>query len=756
MSNIAARAFKMRLKKGSDFKTKPRVHTVFHKFSIFPGRDRALLYVLFFLICLSTFSSFSFPSGDAPVSSSNGIGEEKLNLLLISIDTLRTDRLSCYNTDRLETPNIDSLAEKGTVFARAFAHASTTLASHTSMLLGTTPLYHGVHDNLNFKVREEHLTLAELLKRHGYATSAFLGAFPLDARFGLSQGFDSYDDGDFWSKSKGDEVSAERRAGVVVDRAMEWLNGRSTPWFMWVHFFDPHHPYEPPEPYRTQYKDAPYDGEVAYVDHELGRLFVYLKKLRLEEKTIIVFTADHGESLGEHGEETHGCFAYNSTIWIPLIIYMPGSKPRVVRQDVSHIDIFPTVCDYLKLEKPAVLQGMSLLPCMEGKKLGERTIYFESLSPYYNFGWAPIRGIIQKEHKFIDSPIPELYDLEKDFDETQNLIQQNDMTGYQKSLRQNVQLLGSDESPRAEEKTDKDALEKLRSLGYIGSYPGERKQKFTAEDDAKILLPFHYKAEEALALKDQGRIGEGIELLKEVITEKKNVSKAYSNLAALYRSQGRLGDAIQVLRMGLEFLPDSYMIFSGYMGFLSEACRWDEMISVFEGLAFKQLEFDPYVWDLAGQAHLHLGDLEKALLLCERAVSIDENYAVSYVNQGSIHLKIFHSTSAPDTLSKATLNFEKALVLDPELSAAHDGLGLVDMIDGNFDEAIQHLETALRLEPDLYHVIYNLGLAHMKNGDKANALFYLSRFKNTPPYMTFSPIEKDKLERYIDECIDRQ
>lgn len=719
------------------------------------GKSRFLSFMALSFLFFSSFSSLSFPSDRVRLSSENGSSQKKFNLLLITIDTLRADSLGCFSPGKKETPHIDALAAKGVLFSRAFAHTSTTLASHTNILLGTTPLYHGIHDNLNFKVGPEHLTLAEYLKKEGYATGAFLGAFPLDSRFGLSQGFDTYDDGEFWSSAAGDPESAERPAGAVVDRALEWLGGRGSPWFAWVHCFDPHHPYEPPEPFRSEYRDAPYDGEVAYVDRELGRLFAFLKKERLEENTIIVFTADHGESLGEHGEKTHGCFTYNSTIWIPLIIQIPGSKPRVVRQDVSHIDIFPTVCDCLNIEKPSVLQGLSLIPCIEGKKLEKRTIYFESLSPYYNFGWAPIRGIIQNGQKFIDSQIPELYDLEKDFDESDNLAPDVDSGAFREMLDRIIRVQESSGSFDSEKAADKGTLEKLKSLGYVGSFPGEKKRKFSIEDDAKVLLPYHYKAEEALELKAEGKEREGIELLKEVITEKKNVAKAYSNLAAIYSSQGRLEDAIQVLRMGLEFIPESYSIFSGYTGYLSEAGRWDEVISVFEGSAFSQLDFDPYVWNITGQAYLHNGDLEEALSCCERAVAIDENYGAAYSNLGIIHIKFFGLTEDPEELSKAYIDFEKALELDPQSSSAHQGLGLFYLYSGNYDTAVHHLEIALRLQPDMHHATYNLGIANLKKGNKAEALYYFTQFKNSSSYLTFPPGERERLESFIDECKDR-
>jgi len=686
-----------------------------------------------------------------PLALPNTKKEAKKNVLLITIDTLRADRLSCYGSLSVRTPNIDSLAEKGVQFLRAFAHTSTTLPSHANILLGVTPVYHGVHDNLNFKVGDQYLSLAEHLKQEGYATGAFVGAFPLDSRFGLSQGFDTYD-GDFGLTTSGKVVSGERSAETVIARALEWLNQCSSPWFLWIHCYDPHDPYEPPEPFKSRYNTSPYDGEVAYVDYAMKELFQYLEGKNLFENTMIVFTGDHGESLGEHGEMTHGYFAYNSTIHVPLFVYIPGMKPRAVQQNVSHIDVFPTICESLNIKKPPFLQGISLIPPMKGKKLDRRPIYFESLLPFYDLGWAPIRGIIQDNYKFIESPIPELYDLEKDFAETKNVAHKNKIDAYRKQLSQIIQIQEPREDVKAEKKIDRDTLERLKSLGYVGDYFEEKKKTFSAEDDVKILLPFHNKSVEALELWDKGKAGEGIELLKKVITEKKNISTAYSNLASIYKSQGRLSDATQVLRLGIESIPESYMIFSSYVDYLSEAGQWDEIISVFERMSFKQFEFDPVIWNLVGVAYANIGDFEKALLFCERAVAIDDIFPISYSNLGRIHLNIFNLSTNPQELQKASQNYKRALELDPKISSAHDGLGIIHLYKKNYDMAIHHLEAALQLQPDLNHSLYNLGIANLKKGDKAKALACFNRFKRSPSYEHFSPQEKKKLYVYIKKC----
>jgi arylsulfatase A-like enzyme/Flp pilus assembly protein TadD len=675
------------------------------------------------------------------------------NVLLITIDTLRSDRLSCYSPEHSETPHIDALAAKSTLFTRAFAHTSTTLPSHANILLGTTPLYHGVHNNLNFVVRDEYLSLAEHLKQNGYSTAAFVGAFPVHSRFGLSQGFDVYDE-DFGENTQKKIIERERPAEAVVDRALEWLDKSISPWFLWIHCYDPHDPYEPPEPFKAKYQTQPYDGEVAYVDFALKKLFRYLEDKGLFANSVIVFTGDHGEGLGDHEESTHGIFAYNSTIWIPLIIHVPGMKPSTVHQNVSHIDVFPTVCDTLKIENPSFLQGESLIPLIRGRKQRKRPIYFESLSLYYAAGWAPIRGIIQDEVKFIDSPIPELFRLDQDFHETQNIAQSKNLGPFRKNLERLIQQNTSKQSENAEKASGQETLEKLKSLGYIGSYPGERKETFGVDDDAKVLTPFYNKAMKAMELYDEGNTEEGISLLKEVITAKKNVATAYMNLSMIYKRQGRLDDAIQVLRLGHESLPDDYSIYSFYLEDLSKAGRWNEIISAFEGRDFKQFEFDPYIWNLLGIAYSNTGDFENALMFCEKAIVIDEKFSAAYSNLGRIYFEIFASSADPQELQEAVQYYQKALDLDHEIGEAHDGIGVIYMYAEDYDKAIHHLETALKLQPRMHHTLYNLGIAYLKQGNKKKALHNFNKFKSSPAFAQLPPQEKSKLEEYIKQCQD--
>ncbi len=259
------------------------------------------------------------------------------------------------------------MAGESLVFTRAFAHNPVTLPSHANILTGATSLYHGVSDNTGFKLDRKFLTIPQYLRRSGYATAAFIGAFPLDSRFGLDQGFDVYDDY-YGTRNEREFFFVERPAEKVIAPAMAWIGKQSGKWFGWVHLFDPHQPYLPPSPFKEQYADDPYSGEVAYVDSQLGVLFDFLRARRLLEKTVVIVTADHGEALGEKGEDTHSYFAYNNTIHVPLFVHIPGRKPGTFAGNVCHADIFPTLCAVLGLKVPPHVQGESLLAIMAAGK----------------------------------------------------------------------------------------------------------------------------------------------------------------------------------------------------------------------------------------------------------------------------------------------------------------------------------------------------------------------------------------------------
>jgi arylsulfatase A-like enzyme len=701
------------------------------------------LIFCFFLIIFFLCPTYTYSLGGT-------IPKEKWNVLLITIDTLRADWLSCYGSEHLDTPNSDSLAERGVLFSRAFANTSTTLPSHVNILLGTTPPYHGVHDNINFVVREGFLTLAEYLKDHDYSNGAFIGAYPLHAKFGLNQGFDTYDD-EMDRLPFQDFMSEERKGEVVIDRALSWLKMRNSPWFLWIHCWDPHDPYEPPEPYLTQYKENPYTGEVAYVDFVLGRFFAYLEENNLFEDTLVIFTGDHGESLGQHGEKTHGFFAYNTTIWIPLIITSPGFEKRRVVQYVSHIDIFPTVCDILNLEKPSFLQGISLVPALKGKKVPQKPIYFESLHPYYSKGWAPLRGFVFNKEKYIRSPIPELYDLAADFDEKNNLATKRKLDRFEKQLEKIMNDYVSPESDRAEERLDKESLEKLRSLGYISSSQDTRKDSFSRSDDVKVLLPYYNQAMEALEQYEEGNKKQGFETLKSIITERNDFAVAYINLADLYKREKRLRDAVEVLKIGHENVPSDYFVFFSLLLYLQEAGQYKNIIQAFHGKSYLQMEYDPAIWNLLGNAYYKTRNFEKAVDQYEMALSLDAESQLLFANLGEAQFSLALKKKDKAMLEKALQNFQTAVKLDPEYALAYVGLGKAFRLLGRFDYAIASFRKALDLDDKLDEALYVLGLTYLDKGDKDKALNTLTLYKQKY-YDSLSGDFKQKLDDLIKNC----
>ncbi len=674
----------------------------------------------------------------------------KYNILLITIDTLRADKLSCYGSQSPQTPHIDQLAEKGVLFSRAFANTSTTLPSHTNILSGTTPNYHGVHENLNFIVSEKLLTLAEHLKNNGYATGAFVGAYPLDSRFGLSQGFDVYDD-KYSRVHSVNLASLERNAEEVIKSALTWLNGRKSPWFLWIHCWDPHTPYEPPEPFKTQYKEHPYDGEVAYVDSALGKLFDHMEENSLYDSTLIIFTGDHGESLGQHGEKTHGYFAYNSSTRIPLIIVLPEAIPSHVEQYVSHIDIFPTVCDVLGIEKPTYLQGTSLLPALTGKKLLEKPIYFESLYPYYSRGWAPLKGFILKKAKFIDSPIPELYDLDRDFDELDNRLEQKNVSKLRSQLQQIIDDLTPSEKVDAAQTVDRKTRERLASLGYVSSVQSSQKKNFSVQDDIKALLPYINKTDDARDLYKNGKSDEAIKLLLEILKERKDIDMAYKNLAAIYQEKGNTEEALSILEQGVSALPSSHEILIEYMKGLIATDQYDRVISAFEKSSIREAEYDPEIWDNLGTAYANKGRFEEAIKAFEMGLSLDDKHPELYNNLANACYSYGLQSKDPFLFSRCFEYYKKAIELDPGYAVPYYGLGHAYRQQGNLGGAIYCWEKALEADPDFRRAHFDLAMAYLSSGNKVKACEMFSEYKKRY-YHLMVPADKERLDVLLKEC----
>jgi len=396
-------------------------------------------------------------------------------ILLITLDTTRADRLGCYGYKGGTTPNLDAFAAESVRFEEAQSPVPVTLPSHASMFTGRYPAAHGVRYNGMFKLGDGAVTVAELLKEASWRTGAVPAAYPVAAKTGIGQGFETYDDMFEEPGAKKLPPNAERKAEEVTRRGIAWIEacppGRK--FFLWLHYYDPHLDYDPPFPFSVRFRDHPYEGEIAYMDREVGKVFEALKKKSLYDKMLILVAGDHGEGLYDHGEKMHQNLVYQSTLRVPLLVKPPGRpRPRVVGEPVSLVDVGPTILDYAGLPLPADTDGISLRPAIEGGSLPRRELYFEALAGALVFGWSPLEGVRRGKWKFIRSVSPELYDLEADPAEANNLFETDrDLASdLEASLRA---MLGRFEKNEGQAESvaaplDREEMERLASLGYIG------------------------------------------------------------------------------------------------------------------------------------------------------------------------------------------------------------------------------------------------------------------------------------------------
>jgi len=712
-------------------------------------------FQLFILIGLSLFickgSANPIEAGKYTPHSS-GINLEKwrdCNVLLVTIDTLRYDRIGFYSQKYLKTPNIDKVASKSSVFVNAFAHNPLTLPSHVNILTGTTPLYHGIGDNSGFKLEDRFLTISEFLKKQGYKTGAFIGAFPLDSRFGLIQGFDIYED-NYGTHNSLDLFFVERRAEKVISPAIEWISKIQRKWFSWIHLFDPHQPYFPPPPFDKNFAHDLYSGEVAYVDMQLGILFDFMEKKNLFQNTIVIITSDHGEALGEKGEKTHGYFAYNNTIHIPLIVYLPGSKSIIVDENVCHTDIFPTICHSLGYKIPSHIQGESLIPLIEGKKRKNKDIYFESLTPYLNRGWAPLRGFIRDNIKFIDLPIKEVYHIKEDINENKNLAFQSDIGKFKFNLfRLRKRLEGRLKTTRSK-KIDPDVRSKLKTLGYISGTPGKKKKVFTDEDDLKTLLPFQNKMHQALGKYLLGNPIQAVKELKSIIEKKPSFILIYRNIATIYSEIGQRDKAIDILKEGLEKNPDNVSIMSKLGVMLAESGQIDEAITLLE-YCLKKDVYDPEIYNFLGVAYFKKGKFKLAFDNYNNVLELDHNYAPAYNNIGTLYLILYQREKDEKLYSLAMQSFDRAIEIDPLLYSALNGRGSAHYFKNKIVQAVNDWKKAIEVKPKFAEPYFNIGVTYLKVGDKESALKYLLLCKERM-YSNLPLKEQKRLNRLLMEA----
>jgi len=636
------------------------------------------------------------------------------NVLLITLDTTRADHLSCYakaagvnsgpataglkpgatssGKSYARTPRLDALAARGVLFLHATAQVPLTLPSHACIMTGAYPPVHGLRDMGGFVLDKSHPTIASLTQAAGFQTAAFVGSRAVARRFGLSHGFDTYDDdmGPQTEEGKLPGVFPERRASVVTDRALDWLKQNAQRKFLlWAHYYDPHQPYDPPEPYKREYAKSLYDGEIAYMDEQVGRLLDGLDQLGLTSRTLVIAVGDHGESLGEHGEATHGIFLYDATLHIPLIVAGPDvPRGKMIDDQVRSIDIHPTVTEFLHLPPSPEAQGVSLWPLIQhGTHVRSDYSYGETLYPRTNMGWSELRAMRTDGWKFILAPHSELYDLHRDPGELQNLIAQHPTQAgqFEKLVWKTAGTQGKTENLTTVP-LDEQTRRELASLGYVSGGASSEVQLGSAAADPKNQIPvlkIIERVEDFLNAHDNARAAQTME---QVVRLDPGNARARVDLAAAYERAGQFERAAEVYQnaIKLHMLTD-------------------------------------IVYSRLGKLYLRLHKLDKAVDAMTNAREINPANLDNLRNLGTAQLQLGH-------VDEAERAFKAILLQNDHHSAAYNGLGLVAIQRGDADAARHDFEKAIEFDSTAAEPLLNLGVLCDKAGDKVQALGYYRQF----------------------------
>lgn len=662
------------------------------------------------------------------------------NVLLITLDTTRADRLGCYGHSQALTPTLDALAKAGVRFDQAFATAPLTLPSHATMMTGLYPPEHGLRTNGKGRLHQDVPTLSRALQRAGYRTGAFVGAFVLDSKFGLEQGFDQYDDDLQQTRRTEDPLHRERAGNVVVDRALAWL-GRPTyrPFFCWVHLYDPHFPYQPHrDDFGTEFEQRPYDGELAFVDRQIQRLMDYLKSNPRTENTLVVVVGDHGEGLGDHQEAMHGYMLYNSTLRVPWLAVWPGHIPPdvVVEQPVSLVDLTPTVLDCLQIPLLPKMSGRSLTPSFSGQPVSPSPCYAETDDPRLDNGWSGLQMFLTPDWKYIRTAKPELFRWRDDPGESRNLAS-SDAEQLQAMNDQLLDFLAG-LSPRGTDLAVLSPREKrvLESLGYTAGQSSAQPFDETNLPDIKDMVVHFNRVVEATHLLEEGRLAEAEKLLRETVEQVPDYATAWGNLGRCLARQGRIDEARacyqQVLDRNaedvsallnlatadlaqqrpqaaaahlqrvLELDPESAEAHFYLAGVNMQLGKPDNA----SGHLTRALACDPeHVPSLISLADLQLeqGKPQEALDLYASAITLDPYDPGPYINRGIAFGQL-------ERLDEAVACFSAGLTLNPDHPLLHSNLGFAWQQLGRYGEAIRHYEQALRAAPEEPLALINLPL----------------------------------------------
>lgn len=611
------------------------------------------------------------------------------NVLLITLDTTRADRLGCYGYRKGSTPNLDELAAAGTRFQNAYCQVPLTLPSHASILTGLNPCRHGVHNNGNYALQPEFTTLTEIFKEQGFVTAAFVASFSVDSRFGLDQGFETYDD--LFERGKAFKTyNAERQADGVYEAFSRWMERNyGSRFFAWVHFFDPHFPYNPPPEFARRFQADPYDGEIAFMDRYVGRVVELLKIYGCYDRTLIIIAGDHGEAFGEKVEQGHGLFLYEMSLRVPLIVVGPGlPSGQVISRPVRLIDIMPTIIDILGVKQTPEVDGQSLKPLLLGKNLKPADIYLESFFPRENYGWSELLGIISEDWKYIQAPRPELYNLKTDPGENNNLYSDGQQTAARLRSRLEKIIAAASGLDMAGREMTPAERERLRSLGYLqvagphtpGALPDpkDRLEELKAYQDAGLL---ELKGQLEAAEKAYARLLEMAPALE----------SSYLNLSRVQGLQKKHEEAAATLKRGLEVLPGSDHLLSKLAQTLILAGRKVEaMEAAGQALTINSTNYDALV--VALTVSEEQGRIDEALGYADRALLIEPENEMIRLSKAENLVRSGRQKEAAEVYAGLATDF-------PENAFYNLNLAVIYNLLGEYEKSRPVLERVVQLKP---------------------------------------------------------
>ena len=649
----------------------------------------------------------------------SGRSRRPLNLLLISIDTLRADHLGSYGYAPARTPHLDALAARGLRFAQATTVVPLTLPAHASLMTGTFPGFNGVRDNGGFYLPDNQVTLAETLRGRGYRTGGFVGSFVLDSRWGIGQGFDRYFDDFDLSKYEGVGMDVvQRRGDEVVGEAVKWLGQeKEKPFFAWIHLYDPHTPYDAPEPFRAGYPATlagAYDAEIAWTDSLVGRLLESLGGDGRLERTLVVAVGDHGESLGEHGEQTHGFFISDATVRIPLIVAGPGVPAREVGDQVRIVDVMPTALEMLGVSAPPQVQGRSLAPLGRGEHLGLLALS-ETWYPRYHYGWSELRAARDGRYKLILAPRRELYDVREDPGETADLSERDPSRAdtFQKALLSEMQRLASASAARGPQRIDPDAEERLQALGYVGASVSPGNLDDRPRGDPKDKIGLYGLLHAAAQASVEGRLDEAIAMAREALAKDPGIVEGHTLLGNFQAKAKRYDEAAREYRDALRLDPEHQgAVFSLALAYKNMG-RLDEAQAGFERSRVLDPRNTKALWQLA-DIWMQQGRFEKAEAALKEGLRLKADRPSFLLKLGECDIEMKRYAEAERVLGEA-------VTAKPDLAGAHYNLALAREAAGDLRGAEAQYQAELQRNPKAYRASFNLAKILLRSGRPRDA-----------------------------------